>query len=64
MSAGNASDDHPPAEAPNTPARAPRDGVGGRERPAARPYAGAEDGRPVLADRIEGLISQEHAKWV
>lgn len=31
---------------------------------AAGPYAGAEDGRPVLADRIEGLISQEHAKWV
>ena len=31
---------------------------------AAGPYAGAEDGRVLLADRIEGLISQEHAKWV
>ncbi len=30
----------------------------------AGPYAGARDGRAVLADRIEGLISQEHAKWV
>ena len=31
----------------------------------AGPYAGAADGgRPLLADRIEGLISQEHAKWV
>jgi hypothetical protein len=30
----------------------------------AGPYAGLEDGRPLLADRIEGLISQEHAKWV
>ena len=30
----------------------------------AGPYAGVEDGRPLLADRIEGLISQEHAKWV
>lgn len=30
----------------------------------AGPYAGSEDGRPLLADRIEGLISQEHAKWV
>lgn len=31
----------------------------------AGPYAGASDGGvPLLADRIEGLISQEHAKWV
>jgi hypothetical protein len=31
---------------------------------SAGPYANQEDGRPLLADRIEGLISQEHAKWV
>jgi Protein of unknown function (DUF4231) len=30
----------------------------------AGPYRGSEDGRALLADRIEGLISQEHAKWV
>jgi len=30
----------------------------------AGPYAGTTDGTPLLADRIEGLISQEHAKWV
>ena len=30
----------------------------------AGPYAHADDGRALLADRIEGLISQEHAKWV
>jgi hypothetical protein len=30
----------------------------------AGPYAGASDGQALLADRIEGLISQEHAKWV
>jgi Protein of unknown function (DUF4231) len=30
----------------------------------AGPYAHTEDGRALLADRIEGLISQEHAKWV
>ncbi len=30
----------------------------------AGPYAGADDPLPLLADRIEGLISQEHAKWV
>jgi hypothetical protein len=30
----------------------------------AGPYAGSGDGRALLADRIEGLISQEHAKWV
>lgn len=30
----------------------------------AGPYARTEDGRALLADRIEGLISQEHAKWV
>ncbi|PCE24303.1 DUF4231 domain-containing protein [Burkholderia ubonensis] len=31
---------------------------------SAGPYAGAEDRLATLADRIEGLISQEHAKWV
>ncbi len=31
---------------------------------ASGPYAGAKDGRVLLADRIEGLVSQEHAKWV
>jgi hypothetical protein len=31
---------------------------------SAGPYANQEDSRPLLADRIEGLISQEHAKWV
>jgi hypothetical protein len=30
----------------------------------AGPYAGATKGEALLADRIEGLISQEHAKWV
>ncbi len=30
----------------------------------AGPYARVDDGRALLADRIEGLISQEHAKWV
>jgi len=30
----------------------------------AGPYAGIADPIPLLADRIEGLISQEHAKWV
>jgi Protein of unknown function (DUF4231) len=32
----------------------------------AGPYANAkpEQALPVLADRIEGLISQEHAKWL
>jgi hypothetical protein len=30
----------------------------------AGPYARVEDGSTLLADRIEGLISQEHAKWV
>ncbi|MGY6126042.1 DUF4231 domain-containing protein [Paraburkholderia strydomiana] len=30
----------------------------------AGPYAKASDTNAVLADRIEGLISQEHAKWV
>ena len=30
----------------------------------AGPYADPKDGRALLADRIEGLISQEHAKWV
>jgi hypothetical protein len=30
----------------------------------AGPYANAEQALPLLADRIEGLISQEHAKWL
>lgn len=30
----------------------------------AGPYAGEADSRPILAERIEGLVSQEHAKWV
>ena len=30
----------------------------------AGPYAGANDALLLLADRVEGLISQEHAKWV
>jgi Protein of unknown function (DUF4231) len=30
----------------------------------AGPYAGVADPIPLLADRIEGSISQEHAKWV
>jgi Protein of unknown function (DUF4231) len=30
----------------------------------AGPYARAEQALPLLADRIEGLISQEHAKWL
>jgi hypothetical protein len=30
----------------------------------AGPYAKAEQDLPLLADRIEGLISQEHAKWL
>jgi hypothetical protein len=30
----------------------------------AGPYADVEHRTPLLADRIEGLISQEHAKWV
>jgi Protein of unknown function (DUF4231) len=29
----------------------------------AGPYAGATHGLTLLADRIEGLVSQEHAKW-
>jgi hypothetical protein len=31
---------------------------------AAGPYAKSEQPLPLLADRIEGLISQEHAKWL
>ena len=31
---------------------------------SAGPYMGAEKPLALLADRIEGLISQEHAKWV
>jgi Protein of unknown function (DUF4231) len=30
----------------------------------AGPYGNAEQRLPLLADRIEGLISQEHAKWL
>lgn len=30
----------------------------------AGPYRPTDDPIPLLADRIEGLISQEHAKWV
>ena len=30
----------------------------------AGPYGGTDNARAILADRIEGLISQEHAKWV
>jgi Protein of unknown function (DUF4231) len=30
----------------------------------AGPYAEAEQALPLLADRIEGLISQEHGKWL
>jgi hypothetical protein len=30
----------------------------------AGPYAKVEQALPLLADRIEGLISQEHAKWL
>lgn len=30
----------------------------------AGPYAGAENALALLAEQIEGLISQEHAKWV
>ena len=30
----------------------------------AGPYAGLRKPLPLLADRIEGLISQEHAKWI
>jgi hypothetical protein len=30
----------------------------------AGPYANVEGRTSLLADRIEGLISQEHAKWV
>ena len=30
----------------------------------AGPYAGTGDRHAILAERAEGLISQEHAKWV
>ena len=30
----------------------------------AGPYAAASDSHALLAERIESLISQEHAKWV
>jgi hypothetical protein len=29
----------------------------------AGPYAGAADPRALLAERIESLVSQEHAQW-
>ncbi len=29
----------------------------------AGPYAAASDPRTLLAERVEGLVSQEHAKW-
>lgn len=29
----------------------------------AGPYAGSADAHALLADRIESLVSQEHAKW-
>src|SRR5262249_5612342 len=29
----------------------------------AGPYAGAANPRAMLAERIESLVSQEHAKW-
>ncbi len=30
----------------------------------AGPYAAAPDPEPLLAERVEGLVSQEHAAWV
>ncbi len=30
----------------------------------AGPYAGAANAKALLAERVESLISQEHAKWV
>lgn len=30
----------------------------------AGPYAGISDSRRLLADRIEGLIAAEHARWI
>jgi len=30
----------------------------------ASPYAGAQDAHAMLAERVESLVSQEHAKWV
>jgi len=29
----------------------------------ASPYAGVADARTLLAERVESLVSQEHAKW-
>ncbi|HEX7681886.1 MAG TPA: DUF4231 domain-containing protein [Thermoanaerobaculia bacterium] len=29
----------------------------------ASPYAGVADARALLAERVESLVSQEHAKW-
>jgi hypothetical protein len=31
---------------------------------SAGPYGSAEDRMKLLAERIEGLVSQEHAKWI
>jgi hypothetical protein len=31
---------------------------------AAGPYAETENGRRLLAERVESLVSQEHAQWV
>jgi hypothetical protein len=31
---------------------------------AAGPYGGAPDPEALLAERVEGLVSQEHATWV
>lgn len=30
----------------------------------AGPYASSDNPRSLLAERVEGLVSQEHAKWV
>jgi len=30
----------------------------------ASPYANSQDPRALLAERVESLVSQEHAKWV
>ncbi len=30
----------------------------------AGPYTSSENPRALLAERVEGLVSQEHAKWV
>jgi Protein of unknown function (DUF4231) len=30
---------------------------------SAGPYAAAENPRALLAERVESMVSQEHAKW-